>query len=70
MCMVSAVTGYGQTIPYERWDNRSFDLLREILEKVEELDKRLDQPDCEDPAKSAWMEEVERRLKTLEKKKK
>ena len=66
MCMASVVTAYGQTIGWNQWDTQSFDLLKEILTKVEELDKRLNQPDCEDPEKSAWMREVERRLDKLD----
>ncbi len=31
-----------------------------------ELDKKLGQPDCEDPTKEAWQKEVERRLGILE----
>jgi hypothetical protein len=33
---------------------------------LEELDKKLGQKDCEDPAKAEWMGSVEKRLKKLE----
>lgn len=48
------------------WTPESFDLLKDILTKVEELDKKLGLINCEDPAKAAWMKKIEERLKMLE----
>ena len=38
----------------------------EILRKLDELDKKLGQPECHDPAKAAWMKEIEAKLAALE----
>lgn len=66
MCMVSAISNYGQQIPRQQWTQNTFYDFTEILKRVEALDKKLDQPDCHDPAKAAWMREVEARLRKLE----
>ncbi len=42
------------------------DEFKEILRRLEALDEKLGQPDCEDPAKAAWMRGVEDRLAMLE----
>jgi len=65
--MVSAVLDYGKTIPMQQWTYPAWNQFTEILRRIEELDAKLDQPDCEDPAKAAWMREVEERLRRLEK---
>jgi hypothetical protein len=49
-----------------QWTIETWALLKDILKKLEELDVNTGQPDCEDPAKAAWMPEVEKRLATLE----
>lgn len=67
MCATSAVMDYGRfNIPQEQWTRPAFDEFKEILRRLEALDEKLDQPDCEDPEKAKWMAEVEERLKKLE----
>lgn len=66
MCMVSVVFDYGKTIPQTSWTPDTWTQFQEILKRIEELDTKLDQPDCHDPSKAAWMREVEDRLKKLE----
>lgn len=68
MCSVSVVYDYfRQHTNPEQWDHYSFDLLKQVIDKLNILDDKLDQHDCEDPAKAAWMREVEERLAKLEK---
>ena len=67
MCAVSMVSDYGRDrVPREQWTRDSFDDFHEILRRLAKLDEKLNQPDCYDPTKSAWMEEVEQRLRKLE----
>lgn len=67
MCAVSATMDYFRTtVPVQQWTRPAFDEAKEILRRLEELDKKLDQADCHDPAKAAWMREVEERLQRLE----
>lgn len=67
MCATSAVLDYGrQNIEFHQWTRPAFDEFKEILRRLEALDEKLDQPDCEDPGKAAWMHEVEERLAELE----
>lgn len=47
------------------WTRDSFDEFKEILKRLEALDAKLGEPDCEDPAKAAWMQDVEARLEAL-----
>lgn len=49
-----------------QFDRETFEKLKDVLTKLGEIDKKLGEPDCVDPAKEAWMREVERRLKELE----
>lgn len=67
MCSVSAMIDYGrENVPLDQWTRPTWTEYKEILKRLDALDKKLDQPDCEDPAKAAWMREVERRLAELE----
>jgi hypothetical protein len=66
--MVSVINDYGhQNIPAFQWTPNTFNEYKEILRKLEALDAKLGQPDCESPEKSAWMKDVEKRLAELEK---
>lgn len=67
MCMISAVVDYGRNIPWQNWTPPLWAEFQELLERVRKIDEKLNQPDCEDPAKQAWMRDVERRLAELEK---
>ena len=49
------------------WTNESFSDLKDILKRLEQLDKKLGLANCEDPKKARWMKAVEKRLKQLEK---
>ena len=67
MCVVSVTHDYMRThIPLQQWTRPMFSEYQEIIRRLTELDKKLNQPDCEDPAKAAWMQEVEERLEALE----
>lgn len=67
MCSVSAIMDYGRTrVPMEQWTRPAFNEFKEVIERLEALDKKLDQPHCEDAAKAEWMREVEERLRRLE----
>lgn len=48
------------------WTREAFEDFKKLIKLAEKLDEKLNQPDCEDPEKAAWMREVERRLKALE----
>lgn len=67
MCAVSNVLDYGRVnIPQTQWTRDTFSEYQEIIRRLSALDKKLNQPDCEDPAKATWMREVEDRLAKLE----
>lgn len=68
MCSVSVVHDYMRThVPQTQWTRDTFNEYQEIIRRLDVLDQKLHQPDCEDPAKAAWMREVEARLTELEK---
>jgi N-glycosidase YbiA len=48
------------------WTQESFELLKEVLEKVKKLDDKLGLADCEDPRKAEWMKSIEERLALVE----
>jgi len=67
MCSVSVIYDYGRTqVPLTSWTRDSWVDFKDIIRRLEALDKKLGEPDCEDPAKAAWMREVEARLAALE----
>jgi hypothetical protein len=66
MCMVSVVSVAGSAIPDYQWTLPAFNEFQEILKRIADLDAKLGQPDCVDPAKEAWMGRVEERLRKLE----
>lgn len=49
-----------------QWDRSTFEQYKDILKRLDALDQKLGQPDCVDPAKEAYMQEIENRLKALE----
>ena len=66
MCMVSVMSVAGSAISVDTWTRPAFNEYQEILRRIADLDAKLGQPDCVDPAKEAWMREVEQRLSALE----
>ncbi len=51
----------GAYLTPEQWE-----AFKELLEKARAFDEQTGQPDCEDDEKTAWMVEVEERMKALE----
>ncbi len=47
------------------WNKESFELLKEILKKVQELDTKLGMKECEDPSKVEWIKALEERISKL-----
>ncbi len=67
MCAVSVIHDYMRVnVPPEQWTRPLFSEYQEIIRRIEQLDTKLSQPDCPDPAKAAWMRDVEERLMALE----
>ena len=70
MCAVSMITNPGNwpngTPHLQPWTRDTFDEFQEIIKMLKKLDAKMGQPNCEDPAKIAWMKEVEKRLNTPE----
>jgi len=60
------VYDYGRRTPTDQWDRQKFDELKRLIDSAKRYDDLTKQPDCEDPAKAAWMREVEERLRKLE----
>ena len=67
MCMVSVVNDYGaHRIPANDWTRSTWNEYQEILRRLEALDAKLGQPECETPDKLAWQQEIEARLARME----
>lgn len=65
MCVSSLVHDYMRqhvqpTSPY--WTNESVRLLEEVLRKLDELDQKLKQPECVDPEKAKYLEDIKKSL--------
>jgi hypothetical protein len=63
---MSAVFDGIRPIPLEQWTRPAFTDLQVILAKIEELDKKLGQPDCQDPEKASALKRIEERLAAIE----
>lgn len=68
MCVVSMVTDHYRKYPNDWWDMTKWDDYLDLKRKAEEYDRITKQPDCEDPQKQRFEQEVLKRLKDLEKK--
>jgi hypothetical protein len=67
MCSVSATHDYfARHVPIQQWTRPMFNEYQEIIRRLGELDKKLNQPDCEDAHKAEWTRRVEERLAALE----
>jgi hypothetical protein len=67
MCAVSAVhDNYHWNVPQQQWTQPLFNEYQDIIRRLDALDKKLGQKDCEDPSKAHWMAEVQARLSKLE----
>ena len=81
MCAVSMIFDYyrqpttnpAQPIPWPSgvpdtlpWTNDTFKELKDIIKRLDELDKKLGLEHCEDPKKAKWMKKIEKRLRQLE----
>ena len=56
-----------QTLP---WTPEVFNELKEVIRRLDEIDKKLGLEHCEDPKKAKWIKAIEKRLKKLEMSKK
>jgi hypothetical protein len=70
MCATSAVSDHFNKYifpnnPIQSMDYTTLALLREILTKLEALDKKLDQQNCSDPEKTKFLAELDERLARL-----
>lgn len=67
MCSVSVIQHYmGTSTEPAQWTRPMLNEYQEIIRRLDKLDGQLGQPDCVDPAKEAWMREVEARLDAME----
>ena len=56
---------FRKTIPVNDWSQiknpwDTFDQLKKVIELLEKIDKKLDQPNCTDPAKAQYLEDVKK----------
>lgn len=59
MCMMSVVTGYAQqSTQMNHMTPVTWKMFRELLDRVDKLDKALGEPECIDPAKGAWLRKM------------
>lgn len=66
MCAVSVVFDYYRNTPITYWNQTNYGEFREIIQRLDKLDKALGERECHDPAKAEWTKRVEDRLAALE----
>ena len=63
MCAVSMILDYvDRNVPLGIWTRPVYDDFQQIIRQLEELDRKLDQPDCVDPQKEEILKRIERML--------
>ena len=72
MCAVSAVMDYyanPHKYPHapkiDTMDMTQINLLREVIQRLDELDKKLEDRDCNDPAKQKFEKKISKRIREL-----
>lgn len=66
MCAVSMVHDAFQRIEPQQWTWPLFNDYRDLIRRLDDLERRMGVAECHDPAKAEWMLKVEDRLKQLE----
>ena len=69
MCVTSYVHDYmKQHVPVNspNWNWDSYNLLMQIMKKLDDLDSRLKQENCVDPEKAKYVEQVRQHLKDID----
>lgn len=66
MCVVSFVYELAQTAPQVWWTAPKLDEYREIMKHLEDIDRKLGQPDCGVKHREEFERRIEERLKKLE----
>lgn len=65
--MVSMVHDYAKNkIDWDKWTQNpsAVDDLKKIIKMLEKIDRKLGEPDCVDPEKAKFMDELEKLIKT------
>lgn len=64
MCAVSMIHDYfRENVSVGTWNTTTFTELKDIIERLDKLDHKLDQRECDDQSKAEWMKKVEESLK-------
>lgn len=66
MCVVSNISDYGRQIQWEEWNPTKYRDFSDLIEKAKQFDKAHGQPDCVDPEKQKFLDELDKRFKRLE----
>lgn len=61
MCAVSMVYDYGRDRILD-WNRPGIIQFKKLVEEAKKFDEVTNQPDCEDPEKAKFMEELDRKL--------
>lgn len=70
MCVVSMINDYGrERIQPWKWTPKNWVDYQELVKKAEEVDKALEQPDCDDPQKLVWTQDIQKQIDEVEAKK-
>ncbi len=66
MCVVSVLFQYGQErIPVDQWTPESWEAFTALVKQGDKFDRATDQPDCADPGKLAWAQQINERIGDL-----
>jgi hypothetical protein len=70
MCAYSAISDYytdpkrwGYTSPIQSMDGETVRLLKEVADKLDKIDKRLNDIECNDPRKKIFKRAIDKRIR-------
>ena len=67
MCAVSVVLDYmDRRVPLASWTGPIYNDFQQIIRQLEELDRKLNQPDCVDPQKEDILRRIEAQLDKID----
>lgn len=65
MCTYSMVHDWAQQIPPQHWNRPMLNEYQELIRRLEEIDKKLNLPNC-NPNKGEFLKAIEERLDRIE----
>lgn len=65
MCALSMVYDYGNRFPIDYWNADTAAAMKRLIDEAKRFDETTGQPDCEDPSKAEFLEQIDALLERV-----